>query len=115
MAGFANNPVKRTRWGAKPSQVVGDGCDLEFTTDLVGVRSDISAALEPGDRLIVAIHQRDQVRSAVCQTHKGDVVGTLAAFVGLARLLACMYDGVTYLAFVQTASATRCSVRVLRQ
>lgn len=112
MAGFPANHVRRSRWGAKPSQIVSDGCALRFTTDLVGVRSDVSSRLTQGDRLEVSIRRRGDTRSAVCVTATGDVVGTLAAFVGLARLLACMESGVTYLAYVHVASATRCSVEV---
>jgi hypothetical protein len=115
MAGFAANHVRRSRWGAKPSLVVGDDCDLRFSTELVGVRSEISAKLASGDPLRVAIKQRGDIRSAVCETAAGEVVGTLAAFVGLARLLACMENGAIYLAHVQLASATRCSVEVSRR
>jgi hypothetical protein len=115
MAGFATNQVRRSRWGAKPSLVEGDGCNLRFTTDLVGVRSEVSATLAQGDPLDVRIRQRGEIRSAVCETAAGEVVGTLAAFVGLARLLACMEGGASYLAYVHLASSTRCSVEVLRR
>ncbi len=115
MAGFATNRVRRSRWGAEPSLVVGDGCDLRFVTDLVGIRSEVSAKLVLGEPLLVSIRRRGDARSAVCETVAGEVVGTLAAFVGLARLLTCMQGGVTYLAHVQVASGTRCSVEVSRR
>ncbi len=115
MAGFPSNQVRRSRWGAEPSRMVGDGCDLRFTTDLVGVRSDISSRLEFGDQLSVRINRFGEIRSAVCVTAEGEVVGTLAAFVGLARLLTCMENHAIYFARVQVASATRCSVEVSRQ
>lgn len=115
MAGFPSNQVRRSRWGAKPSRIVGDGCDLKFTTDLVGVRSDVSSRLEFGDQLDVTIRRVGEIRSAVCVTATGEVVGTLAAFVGLARLLTCMENGAIYFASVQVTSATRCSVEVSRQ
>lgn len=113
MAGFSSKPVRRTRWGASPSRVVGDTCDLLFITDLVGIRTEISAALHPGDELTVMVRHRGDVRSAVCETRRGETVGALAAFIGLARLLRCIDEGVRYRAIVQFASATRCSVEVV--
>lgn len=113
MAGFSSKPVRRTRWGASPSRIVGDTCDLMFITDLVGVRTEISAALHSGEELRVSIRRRGEIRSAVCETRSGETVGALAAFIGLARLLRCIDEGVKYRAIVQFASATRCSVEVV--
>lgn len=115
MAGFGPNLVRRTRRGAAPSVVHGDGCDLEFSVDLVGVRSEVSAKLRTGEILLVGLRAHGVVHSAACTTQRGEVVGTLAAFVGLARLIGCLEGGAHYLAEVEVASATRCAVKVMRR
>jgi hypothetical protein len=114
MGGFAANQAKKTLGGAAPS-VVGDGCDLQFHTDLVGIRAEVSVLLRPGETLYVRLLPQGSARSVICATEAGGIVGTLAAFRGLANLIACMEIGVQYVALVETASATRCSVFVIRQ
>lgn len=115
MGGYAPDQIKKTKGGAAPPAVVGDGCDLAFQTDLVGVQSSIAAGLNKDDELVVTLRRQGEIRSAVCQTSAGDVVGTLAAFRGLSRLMGCLEQGVPYAAVVETASFSRCSVKVFRQ
>lgn len=115
MGGYSPDQINKTKGGAAPPRVVGDGCDLAFQTDLVGVRSSISAGLNKDDQLVVSLHIQGQIRSVVCETAAGAAVGTLAAFRGLSRLIGCLERGVVYVAIVETASFSRCSVKVFRQ
>lgn len=55
MGGNAPEQIKKTKGGAAPPTVVGDGCDLVFQTDLVGVQSSISTALNKDDELSVRL------------------------------------------------------------
>ncbi len=115
MGGYAPEQIRKTRGGAAPPNVVGDGCDLTFQTDLVGVQSSISKTLLTGDELGIRLHIRGQIRSALCETSAGEVVGTLAAFRGLSRLIGCLEQGVEYVAVVETATFSRCTVKVFRR
>lgn len=91
-----------------------DGCDLRFNVDLVGLRPDQARGLETGDPLLVQISENGKWRSLVCVMNGGGIVGTLAAFQGLAQLIACVEAGARYIAVVEFASATRCAVEVIR-
>jgi hypothetical protein len=115
MGGYAPEQVKKSQGGAAPPTIVGDGCDLQFYTDLVGVRAQVSATLSVSETLSVSLRAQGAVRSAVCSTAAGEVVGTLAAFRGLSRLIGCIESSVQYVAHVEFASATRCAVRVVRR
>ena len=115
MGGYGPDQIKRTRGGAKAPSIVGDGCNLTFLTDLVGVQSDVSGGLDTGEELVVRLHTRGSIRSVVCETTAGSVVGTLAAFLGLSRLIGCLEQGVDYVAVVEAASFSRCSVKVFRR
>lgn len=115
MGGYAPDQIKKTKGGAAPPAVAGDGCDLAFQTDLVGVQSSISGGLNKDDELVVSLRFQGRIRSVVCETAAGAVVGTLAAFRGLSRLIGCLEQGVGYAAVVETASFSRCSVKVFRR
>jgi hypothetical protein len=115
MGGYGPDQIKKRKVGAAQPAVVGDGCDLAFQTDLVGVQSSISSALNRGDELLVRLCIKGSIRSVVCETTVGAVVGTLAAFRGLSRLIGCLEQGVDYVAVVETASFSRCSVKVFRR
>ena len=115
MGGYAPDQIKKTKGGAKSPASIGDGCDLAFQTDLVGVQSSISAELNKDDELTVCLRIQGKIRSVVCETTAGAVVGTLAAFRGVSRLIRCLEQGVAYVAFVETASFSRCSVKVFRR
>ncbi|WP_024879203.1 hypothetical protein [Methylosinus sp. LW3] len=115
MGGYAPDQIKKTKGGAAPPTIVGDGCDLAFQTDLVGVQSRISGGLNKNDELVISLHVQGSIRSVVCETKAGAVVGTLAAFRGLSRLIGCLEQGVGYVAVVEAASFSRCSVKVFRR
>lgn len=113
MGGYAPKGVRQAATSRRPV-VSEDGCDLRFNVDLVGVRPDQVQGIETGDALLVQISENGKWRSLVCVTNGGGVVGTLAAFQGLAQLIACVDTGARYIAVVEFASATRCSVEVIR-
>lgn len=115
MGGYAPDQIKKTRGGAPPPAVIGDGCELVFQTDLVGVQSAVSSGLSKSDELAVGLRIQGRIKSVVCETKDGVVVGTLAAFLGLSRLIACVEQGVAYVAVIETASFSRCSVTVSRK
>jgi|WetSurMetagenome_2_1015567.scaffolds.fasta_scaffold552435_2 hypothetical protein len=89
-----------------------DPNDQIFQVDLVGIRSDVARLLIAGQELEVALISRGEAVSAVCQTLEGNIVGALAAFRGIAKLISNLGRGLRYQAFVVEASATRCEVRV---
>lgn len=115
MGGYAPDQIKKAKGGAAPPSIVGDGCDLSFHTDLVGVQSTLSSGLRKDDELAVGLRVHGRIKSVVCETRDGAVVGTLAAFLGLSRLIACVEQGVAYVAVIETASFSRCSVKVYRR
>lgn len=100
-------PAKSTRSGDDP-------CDLRFQVELVGVRSNVAAQLTAAEVLNVALVGQDEMSSAVCETFRGDIVGALAAFRGLAQLIRCLKDGEKFVARVIAVTATRCEVAVER-
>lgn len=109
-------PTKRRR----PAMPMGTGasgsdpCDFQITVDLIGVRREIAGHVSAGDTLEVALLVEAAAVGAVCRTSDGGVVGALAAFPGLTRLLLCLEQGVPYIAQVDEVSATRCTVTVSR-
>ncbi|WP_299819167.1 hypothetical protein [uncultured Roseibium sp.] len=115
MAGYAPDQIKKIKGGIAPPTIVGDGSALAFQTDLVGVQSNISEGLNKDDELTVSILTQGKIRSAVCETADGAVVGTLAAFLGLSRLIGDLERGIGYVAVVEFASFSRCSVKVFRR
>ncbi|QND63673.1 hypothetical protein HB777_07015 [Mesorhizobium loti] len=114
MAGFSPRHIQRAPGGAAPTKV-GDGCDLEFRLDLVGIRTEVTSLLAVGEILTVRLVEHGTARSIVCTNLTGEVAGTLAAFRGLAQLIGCMDAGAAYIAAVEQSSATRCAVQVTRQ
>lgn len=114
MAGFSPRHIQRAPGGAAPTRV-GDGCDLQFRLDLVGIRTEVTSQLATGEILAVRLVEQGPARSVVCTNRTGDCAGTLAAFRGLAQLIGCINAGVIYIAIVEHSSATRCAVQVIRQ
>ncbi|WP_143750534.1 MULTISPECIES: hypothetical protein [unclassified Mesorhizobium] len=114
MAGFSPRHIQRAPGGAAPTKV-GDGCDLEFRLDLVGIRTEVTSWLTGGEILTVRLVENATARSVVCSNSTGDVAGTLAAFRGLSQLIGCMATGAVYIAVVEQSSATRCAVQVIRR
>ena len=113
MAGYAPKSLRHAAPSQKPT-ILADGSDLRFSVDLVGVRPEQAASLRTGDALLVEISKNGKWRSLVCLTNGGGIVGTLAAFQGLAQLIAYVEAGTRYVAVVEFASTTRCAVEVIR-
>jgi hypothetical protein len=113
MGGYAPKSARQTHANSAPV-VVGDGCDLHFRVDLVGLRTDVLKDVRPGDTLLVHISESGQWRSLTCVARGNHVVGTLAAFQGLAQLISCVEEGADYIAHVDFVSSSRCSVEVVR-
>lgn len=97
-----------------PRRRSDDPCDLQFRTDLVGVRPSISD-VRVGHTLAVALLEQRGARSAVCLTADGQVVGALAAFRGLAQLMKCLVQKNRYVADVEVVSKSQCTVLVRRK
>lgn len=109
-------PLGRRRPLPKPRRpdAGADACDLQFTVDLIGIRRDVVAQVRAGDALAVSLVSEKAMVSAVCRTGDGAVVGALAAFPGLARLLSCLEQEVSYVAHVEEVAPARCVVTVSR-
>lgn len=109
MGGFPTTKGHRERraWPGDGAQ----GCDIALSTELVGVRRSAVAGVVAGDVLGIGLTPEG---AAVCARADGEVVGALAAFENLARLLDCLADGVDFVARVEEVSPTRCRVAVAR-
>jgi hypothetical protein len=114
MGGYSANKTRKILSSVPAKREGADSCDLQFRVDLVGVISEVSRTLDVGDALDVALVTRGSTRSVVCQVARDKVVGTLAAFRGLAQMISCMEDGNVYVAHIEAASSVRCAVRVER-
>jgi hypothetical protein len=113
MAGFAPKNIRSAASGPIPI-TIGDSCDLRFNLDLVGVRAEVLGDLRIGNTLLVRIVDNGKMRSVTCVATGNKIVGTLAAFRGLAQLIACIEKGAVYLAHIDFVSSSRCSVAVFR-
>jgi NADPH-dependent ferric siderophore reductase len=107
-------PTVPKRPGRSSGIAGSDECDMRFRIDLMGVRAQVAATVRAGDTLDVAIVREGELRAVVCQTERGDRVGSVSAFPGLARLIACMEAGVRFSALVEKSSERSCSVLVMR-
>lgn len=96
-----------------PRRQSEDPCDLQFRTDLVGVRPAI-LDVQQGDTLDVELVEQGGARSVVCLTEEKQVVGALAAFQGFAQLIRCLALKNQYLAEVEVVSKSQCTVLVRR-
>jgi hypothetical protein len=92
-----------------------DRCDLSFEVDLSGVNAVLLRATAVGSSLDVSIIRVEGFETAAC-TRPGerDVVGTLAAFEGLADLIECIKLRNTYKATVVLVDRGRCRVAIRR-
>jgi hypothetical protein len=113
MGGMKSPNPKRP--GARNQQSLSDSdCDFRFRIDLMGVRSANVRNVRSGDVLQVVLLRNGEMRSVVCQTDQGEIVGALSAFPGLAQLIRCIEDGASYTAFVEKSTAQLCTVFVSR-
>lgn len=90
-----------------------DDCDLVFEVDLAAIRVPIGQ-LTVGAALDVALVQQGGLEAAICRLPNGSVVGSLAAFQGLALLIDCMRRGNRYAAEVVRIGRGVCRVKVRR-
>jgi invasion protein IalB len=108
--------------GADPAKKAGlakgknpaDRCDLDFTVDLSAVNLPVVRTLAAGAVLAVALASIGNLEAVVCRTPGGDMVGTLAAFEGLADLIDCMRRGNNYSATVVRINGATCTIHVQR-
>lgn len=115
MGGYSANRTRKILASVPVERNLADPCDIMVRVDLVGVRSEVSQTLTVGDTLDVVLVARDSIKSVVCRKGSvGEIVGTLAAFRGLAQLISCIDAGEVFTAHVEAASAVRCSVVVVR-
>lgn len=91
-----------------------DRCDLSFEVDLSGINATLLRVMTVGSVLDVSLIQVAGFETAAC-TRAGahDVVGTLAAFEGLADLIECIKLRNTYKATVVSIDrgASRVAIR----
>lgn len=114
----SGKPTSRRAPIDKPSAKKGgeaaDDCDLVFEVDLVSVRPP-AGQVSDGTTLDVDLVEEGNLEAVVCRRPvERDVVGTLAAFEGLAKLIDCIRRGHRYGAVVVRISRTSCTVRVRR-
>jgi hypothetical protein len=108
--------------GADPAQKAGpakgknsdDRCDLNFSVDLSAVDLSVLRTLSPGTILGVGLANVGNFEAVVCRNSAGEVVGTLAAFEGLAGLIDCIRRGYRYAATVVRINGAACTVHVRR-
>ena len=92
-----------------------DECDLSFRVELVGFRADAASGLRVGDLLPLGLVRQGAFEAvAVLMQPASAPIGSLAAFPGLARLVACMRRSNEYVARVEQLAPTRCVVAVSR-
>jgi hypothetical protein len=91
-----------------------DDCDLIFEVDLVSLRP-ASQYVARGDVLDIGLVEDNNLEAVVCSRPvERDVVGSLAAFEGLTRLMDCIRRGNRYVADAIAVSRTSCRVKVRR-
>jgi len=78
--------------------------DVQRTIEAAVGGAPVATTVRTGDTLDVAIVREGELRAVVCQTERGDSVGSVSAFPGLARLIECMEAGVRYFALVERSS-----------
>lgn len=117
MSGSGKPSSRRTpidKSAAKKGGEPADDCDLVFEVDLVSVRPP-AGQIADGAVLDVDLVEQGNLEAVVCKRPvERDVVGTFAAFEGLAKLIDCIRRGNRYAAVVVRNSRTSCTVKVRR-
>ena len=100
----------------KPRKVAqADDCDLSFEVELSGIKIELIRTIFVGSVLDVALVQVGAFETAACtRPVERDVVGTLAAFEGLADLIECIKLRNAYQARVVLVDRGTCKVAVRR-
>lgn len=89
-----------------------DPCAIAFDVNLSGVNVAVAAGISVGTTLQVVLTVSNGFDVVVCQTAAGQVVGSLAAFPGLATLVGCLRSGRRYIAQVTVLNGTIVTVHV---
>jgi hypothetical protein len=111
--GGAPTQGKAKGWGGSGGEAGAfDPCEIEFDVDLSGVNVSVAAGLVVGTVLRVELTVINGFDVVVCRTTAGAVVGSLAAFPGLATLVGCMRGGRRYAATVTALNGTNVGVHV---
>ena len=113
-SGSSRNGDPAKKVGPAKAKNPADRCDLDFVVDLSSVKMAVLRVLAPGAALVIELAQAGNLEAAVCRRPMGDVVGTLAAFEGLADLIDCMRRGNSYSATVVRINGATCTVHVRR-
>ncbi len=99
---------------AKTGPTGTDDCNLIFEVDLTSLRPAVGQLVR-GGVLDVDLVGEGNLEAAVCRRPvERDVVGSLAAFERLAKLMDCLRRGNRYAADVISVSRAGCRVRVRR-
>lgn len=98
--------------GAGGGFASSDPCAIAFDVNLSGVNVAVAAGISVGTTLHVALTVSNGFDVVVCQTAAGLVVGSLAAFPGLATLVGCLRGGRRYIAQVTVLNGTIVTVHV---
>lgn len=78
-----------------------DKCDLWFKTSLFSPVASVVESLSVGDQLDVILYTQNQTMSIVAQTQStAEIAGTITGAQELGDLIACLQDGVIYVADV---------------
>lgn len=114
MSGQPGSPKKRGGRSNVEPRTGGDDCDLSFQLDLSSLRPAVLQVVH-GELLDVDLVTDGRLDALICRKRVGNaVVGSLAAFQGLAALIDCIRRGNRYVAKVIGLSQTTCRVHVTR-
>ncbi|UWU25444.1 hypothetical protein N2601_31130 (plasmid) [Rhizobium sp. CB3060] len=89
-----------------------DPCALEFDVNLSGVNVVLAATGVVGQVMVVRLTVINGFDVVVCETAPGSVLGSLAAFQGLAQLIGCLRSGRRYTARITAINGATISVHV---
>lgn len=110
----ASKGSKETGKGGGGKTGASDPCDIRIEIDLEGVQRDGLTKTRVGAQLEVAIVRSGAYETVVCRIPPQTVVGSLAAFAGLATLINCIKRGNNYIATVRRIERGGCTVAVQR-
>lgn len=115
-----NSNPRRTQWTERPGKggdptSPQDDCEFERELDLTSVQP-VVAQVARGQRLSVhvIVNERSQTAVVCRRSVEGDVVGSLAGFGGVTKLVDCIRRGNTYVADIVHAERGNCRVFVHR-
>jgi hypothetical protein len=89
----------------------GEPCDIRIDHDLEGINKSALITTMVGQMLGLAVEVNGPFKAVVCLTDKGAIVGALAGFRGIGRLVQCLERGVSYQVTVTEIEVGRCHVK----